>query len=50
MSGFCNWCDTLTDDIVQDFNYETGALVWVGCLGCKIKRIELKRKERLNNA
>ena len=47
MTGYCKWCDTLTDDIVQDFNSETGMLVWTGCLSCKIKRIEeVKQNER----
>jgi hypothetical protein len=44
MSGYCKWCDTLTDDIVQDFDYKTGMLVWSGCLSCKLKRIKTKRK------
>ena len=46
-SGYCKWCDTLTDDIVQDFDSETGMLVWSGCLPCKLKQIKRKRKERL---
>jgi hypothetical protein len=40
MTGYCKWCDTLTDDIVKDYDYKTGRLVWTGCLECKLKRIE----------
>jgi hypothetical protein len=41
MSGFCKWCDTLTNSIITV--YEKGRLVWVGCTGCYEKKKELEK-------
>ena len=41
-SGFCHWCDTLTNSIVKES--DNGRLVWTGCPDCYIKRKELKKK------
>ena len=38
MSGFCKWCNTLTDSIVKVS--VLGRLTWVGCIDC------YKKKER----
>ena len=38
MTGYCKYCDTLTDDIVRDFN-DNHNMVWSGCLNCYKKRI-----------
>lgn len=40
MSGYCKYCDTLKDDIVQAFN-DNHQMVWTGCLSCYEKRNEL---------
>lgn len=32
MTGYCKWCDTLTDDIVKEYAYDPYRLVWSGCL------------------
>jgi hypothetical protein len=33
MSGYCKYCDTLTNDIVKLYD-ENHRLVWTGCFGC----------------
>ena len=38
MTGYCKYCDTLTDDIVEAFD-DHDVLVWSGCLNCYKKRI-----------
>ncbi len=45
MTGFCKWCYTLTDDIVQDFD-DAGMLIWTGCLSCKQKRVVFPRGKK----
>ena len=40
----CNWCDTLTNSIVKE--YEHGHLVWVGCADCFIKQRSSKNEKR----
>jgi len=43
MSGYCKWCDTVTNDIFEVFHPETKKPIWVGCQSCynrRIKRIE----------
>ena len=44
MSGYCKWCDTLTDDIVHGFEIIANTLVcvWNGCIDCHKKRKENK--------
>ena len=41
MTGFCKWCDTLTNSIVKVF--ESGCLIWVGCPNCYEKGKYIKR-------
>lgn len=36
MTGYCKWCDTLTNSIIKVL--EHGHLVWVGCVDCYDKR------------
>jgi len=36
MTGYCKWCDTLTNSIVKQ--YEEGILLWVGCPDCFVKK------------
>ncbi len=40
MSGYCKYCDTLTNSIVKV--YDGKMLVWVGCPGCHEKQKELE--------
>ena len=40
MTGYCKYCDTLTNKIVKV--YDNGVLVWAGCVDCREKRNELK--------
>ena len=40
MTGYCNWCDTLTNSIVKV--YDSGKLIWSGCPDCYQKRKEIK--------
>jgi len=40
MSGYCNWCDTLTNNIVK--LHDHGKIIWSGCLGCYEKKKELE--------
>ena len=44
MTGYCKWCDTLTDDIVQGFDIIANVLVcvWSGCRDCHEKRDEMR--------
>jgi len=39
MSGYCKYCDTLTNNIVEE--YKDGHLVWSGCRGCYTVKTEL---------
>ena len=32
MSGYCHWCDKLSNSIIK--KYDKGMLVWVGCISC----------------
>ena len=45
MTGYCKYCGTLTDDIIQAFHSETDALIWSGCVDCY-----KKRNRMMNNA
>lgn len=49
MTGYCKWCDTLTNSIVK--LYDSGRLVWVGCVDCheKKKKAEKESEGTLNN-
>ena len=40
MSDYCKWCDTLTNSIVKV--YDSGKLIWIGCLDCRTKRNEMR--------
>lgn len=42
MTGYCKWCDTLTDDVVTVS--KKGRLIWIGCISCYAK--EEKEKQR----
>lgn len=44
MSGYCKYCDTLTNGIIKRF--ENGILVWVGCASCYLKQDEEKNNDR----
>ena len=44
MSGYCKWCDTLTNSIVKVF--EKGRLIWSGCPDCYVKRKESKKNAK----
>jgi len=46
MSGYCKYCDSQTNSIIEVF--ENGMLVWTGCGYCYLKKI--KKKELANNA
>jgi len=43
MTGYCKWCDSLTNKTVQVF--DKGVLIWSGCVDCR-----LKQKEKETNA
>jgi len=40
MSGYCKYCDTLTNSIIKV--YESGVLIWTGCPSCYARVKELK--------
>jgi hypothetical protein len=46
MSGYCKWCDTLTNSIIK--LYDSGRLVWVGCVGCYENKKELEKQNENN--
>jgi hypothetical protein len=46
MSGYCKYCDSLTNKTVQVF--DKGVLIWSGCVDCYEKRNELKHNDRLS--
>jgi len=48
MTGYCKYCDTLTDDIVNVYASNPYRLVWSGCLNCHKKRNEELKHERTN--
>ena len=43
MSGYCKWCDTLTDTIIKVVY--NGRLVWTGCPSCYEKRKKRNENE-----
>ncbi len=43
MSGYCKWCDTLTNSIVKQ--YDKGRLIWVGCSDCSDCFVKKKENE-----
>lgn len=43
MTGYCKYCDTQTDDIIEARDSDTHRLIWVGCLGCYRKRIGMMK-------
>jgi len=46
MTGYCKYCDSMIDDnrTIRLRDSDTGQLIWVGCLTCHKKRIELMRR------
>lgn len=36
MTGYCKWCDKLTNSIVKVFN--NGKLIWAGCPNCYLEK------------
>jgi len=40
MSGYCKYCNTTTNDIVEE--YKDGRLIWSGCIDCYEKKRELE--------
>ena len=50
MTGYCNWCDSLSNAIVEKFEMVSGKkmLVWSGCVGCYDKKQELMNNEEKN--
>ena len=43
MSGYCKWCDTLTNSIIKVL--ESGRLVWTGCSDCYKKKKEIEKND-----
>jgi len=43
MTGYCKYCDSLTEPIIQAIDPITKQVVWVGCGSCYAKRVELMR-------
>lgn len=42
MSGYCHYCNTLTDVVIKVFEY--GFLIWAGCITCYDKKMELEKQ------
>ena len=40
--GYCNWCDTLTNRIIKEYD-DDDRLIWVGCVDCYNKKKELEK-------
>lgn len=40
-SGYCRWCDTVTNTIIKV--YKDDVLIWVGCPSCYEKKKEAER-------
>jgi len=43
MTGYCKWCDTLTNNIVK--LHDHGKVIWSGCLDCYTKKKEIEKHE-----
>ena len=44
MSGYCKYCDTLTNSITKVF--DSGVLVWTGCNSCYEQRKEALKHDK----
>jgi len=46
MSGYCKYCNSLTNKTVQIF--DKGVLIWSGCVDCRLKQKEQENNDRLS--
>jgi len=47
MTGYCKYCDSLTEPIIEAVDSDTHQVVWVGCGPCYTKRVELMRNAKV---
>ena len=50
LTGYCKYCDTLTNAIVEVFEIVSGKkrLAWSGCVDCYDKKQEIMNNEEKN--